>query len=41
MRGLGEICECRRSMARYDELCHLVEELRKKAAKKSEPGARA
>lgn len=42
MRGLGEICECRRIMARYDELCHLAEELRKKdAAEKGKQGARA
>jgi hypothetical protein len=39
MRGLGEICECRQSMARYDELCHLAEELQKKdAAEKCKAG---
>jgi len=39
MRGLGEIGECRQSVARYDCLCHLAEELRKKEAEKSKPGA--
>lgn len=39
MRGLGERCECRERMARYDELCHLAEELRKKDVEKSKAEA--
>jgi hypothetical protein len=40
MHRLGEICDCRCIMARYDELCHLAEELRAKdAAEKSKAGA--
>ena len=40
MRGLGEICECRHSMARYDELCRLAEGMQKKDAEKRAQGAK-
>jgi len=39
MRGLGEICECRERMARYNELLQQAEELQKKDAKKSKAEA--
>lgn len=39
MRGLGETRECRRAMARYDELLQRAEMLQKKDAEKSEAEA--
>jgi hypothetical protein len=32
MRGLGEICECRQRMARYDRCCHMADQIQKKEA---------
>jgi len=39
MRGLGETCECRQTMARYNELLQQAEVRQKKDAEKSKAEA--